>query len=244
MRGSRAVLLSGVIAIAAAGGFEANRLMSGVPTAAVAADATVVADSDPALPSVVDVSPEALHNMNLHFAKAEIRPVLQTITAPGIVTFNDLCCATQPTSARQASGLMWRSGLVQPIFDGGTLRHRERAAKATFDMSTAQYRAALVTAFQNVADVLVALQTDAAALKAAVASEQTASRSLDIARSQLKLGYVSYLSVLNAEQTYQITKLALAQAQAKRLTDTAALFQALGAGWWNRNDAAPAASNS
>ena len=124
--------------------------------------------------------------------------------------------------------------VAQPIFQGGTLLHRERAAKAAFDEAAAQYRATVIGAFQNVADVLRALQSDADALQAAVATEQTAVQSLEIARGQLKLGSIAYLSVLNAEQTYQTSRLALVQAQATRLSDTAALFQALGGGWWNR----------
>jgi NodT family efflux transporter outer membrane factor (OMF) lipoprotein len=129
------------------------------------------------------------------------------------------------------------AGLVQPIFDGGTLRHRQRAAEAQFDVSVAQYRSTLITAFQNVADVLVALQSDASALQAAVTSERTAARSVEIAGGQLRLGERSYLSVLAAEQLHQTSRNALVQAQARRLSDTAALFAALGGGWWNRTDA-------
>jgi NodT family efflux transporter outer membrane factor (OMF) lipoprotein len=133
-------------------------------------------------------------------------------------------------------------GMAQPIFQGGTLLHRERAAKAAFDEAAAQYRATVIGAFQNVADVLRALQSDADALRAAVTTEQAAAQTLEIARGQLKLGSIAYLSVLNAEQTYQTARLALVQAQATRLSDTAALFQALGGGWWNRSD--PAVSPS
>jgi outer membrane protein TolC len=93
----------------------------------------------------------------------------------------------------------------------------------------------VIAAFQNVADTLHALQSDADALAAAVASEQAAGRSLAIVRKQLELGQVAYLALLNAEQTYQQAKLALVQAQAARLADTAALFQALGGGWWSRD---------
>jgi NodT family efflux transporter outer membrane factor (OMF) lipoprotein len=134
------------------------------------------------------------------------------------------------------------TGLVQPIFDGGTLRHRQRAVEAQFDVSVAQYRSTLISAFQNVADVLVALQSDANGLQAAVNSEQAAARSLEIARAQLRLGGGSYLSVLAAEQLYQAARGTLVQAQAHRLSDTAALFAALGGGWWNRNDVASAAN--
>ncbi|MFI4923163.1 MAG: TolC family protein, partial [Burkholderiales bacterium] len=94
------------------------------------------------------------------------------------------------------------------------------------------------TAFQNVADTLRALQYDANALKAALAAERAAAESLDIARRQLQLGDISYLSLLNAEQTYQQAVILLVQAQANRYADTVALFQALGGGWWNRSDLA------
>lgn len=133
------------------------------------------------------------------------------------------------------------AGLVQPIFDGGTLRHRQRAVEAQFDVSVAQYRSTLITAFQNVADVLVALQSDADGLQAAVTSERAAARSVEIARGQLRLGAGSYLSVLTAEQLHQTSRSALGQAQARRLSDTAALFAALGGGWWHRDDVASAA---
>jgi NodT family efflux transporter outer membrane factor (OMF) lipoprotein len=133
------------------------------------------------------------------------------------------------------------AGLVQPIFDGGTLRHRQRAVEAQFDVSVAQYRSTLITSFQNVADVLVSLESDADALQAAVNSERAAARSVEITRAQLRLGAGSYLSVLAAEQLYQTSRSALVQAQARRLSDTAALFTALGGGWWNRNDLTSAA---
>jgi NodT family efflux transporter outer membrane factor (OMF) lipoprotein len=130
------------------------------------------------------------------------------------------------------------SGLTQPIYDGGMLRHRQRAAEAQFDVSAAQYRSTLIAAFQNVADVLVALQSDAVALRAAVNSEQAAARSVEITRAELRLGAGSYLSVLAAEQFYQASRSSLVQVQAHRLSDTAALFAALGGGWWNRQHVA------
>ena len=129
-------------------------------------------------------------------------------------------------------------GVTQPIFDAGTLLHKQRAAQAAFDQAAAQYQSTVLTAFQNVADSLRALQSDANALQAAVASEHAAARSLAITRRQLELGQVAYLALLNAETTYQTALLSLVQARANRLSDTAALFQALGGGWWNRTDLA------
>jgi outer membrane protein TolC len=96
----------------------------------------------------------------------------------------------------------------------------------------------VLTAFQNVADTLRALQYDADAVKAQFAAERAASENLAIARKALALGSISYLSLLNAEQTYQQALISLVQAKANRYADTAALFQALGGGWWNRSDVA------
>ena len=116
--------------------------------------------------------------------------------------------------------------------------HRKRAADAALEQAAAQYRSTIITAFQNVADVLHALHHDATALNASLRAERAAAASLDIARRALELGSISYLSLLNAEQTYQQTVIPLAQARANRYADTAALFQALGGGWWNRGDVA------
>jgi NodT family efflux transporter outer membrane factor (OMF) lipoprotein len=129
--------------------------------------------------------------------------------------------------------------VTQPIFHGGTLLHRELAAKATFDQAAAQYRGTVITAFQNVADTLRAIQSDAVALQRAVAFERAAARSLDIARQRLTLGDINYIGLLTAQQTYQQALLNLAQARASRYADTVALFQALGGGWWNRSDVEP-----
>src|SRR5262249_30451742 len=81
---------------------------------------------------------------------------------------------------------------------------------------------------------------DADTLKAAYTAERAAFKSLEIARRQLQLGAISYLGLLTAQNTYQTALLALVQAQAARFADTAALFQALGGGWWKREDVAPA----
>jgi NodT family efflux transporter outer membrane factor (OMF) lipoprotein len=126
------------------------------------------------------------------------------------------------------------AGAAQPIFEGGELLHKQRAAQAAYEQAAAQYRSTVLTAFQNVADVLHAIQNDGVALNAAVEAEHAASKSLAIARRQLELGAIGYLSLLNAEQTYQQTAINLAQALTNRYADTAALFQALGGGWWNR----------
>jgi outer membrane protein TolC len=137
--------------------------------------------------------------------------------------------------------LIWTAAAsgTQPIFHGFTLLHQQRAAEAAYDQADAQYRATVLAAFQNVADALRALQLDAATLKAQRAALRAAADTLDLARGQYRLGAISYVILLNAQHSYQQARLAVVQAQAARYADTAALFQALGGGWWNRIDVAP-----
>jgi NodT family efflux transporter outer membrane factor (OMF) lipoprotein len=130
-------------------------------------------------------------------------------------------------------------GITQPIFEGGTLLHRRRAAIAGYDQALTEYRYTVLVAFQNVADALHALQFDAATVRADAIAERSAERNLSVARTQYDGGYIPYLSLLSAENYYQQTLLTLIQAQAMRYADTAALFQALGGGWWNRSDVKP-----
>jgi NodT family efflux transporter outer membrane factor (OMF) lipoprotein len=118
-----------------------------------------------------------------------------------------------------------------PIFDGFTLYNKQKAAEAALDQAEAQYRAIVITAFQNVADALRALQSDARAVKAARRAEDTAKASLDIVEKQLNAGQVNQLAVLNAQQTYLTAAVIRVQTEANRLSDTAALFMALGGGW-------------
>jgi NodT family efflux transporter outer membrane factor (OMF) lipoprotein len=131
------------------------------------------------------------------------------------------------------------ASITQPIFEGGTLLHRTRAARATWDQTEAQYRNTVITAFQNVADSLRALQADADSVKTAAAAEQAAATTLDITRKQLQLGEIAYLTMLASEAAYYQALINLVQAKATRYADTAALFQALGGGWWNRSDIVP-----
>lgn len=132
----------------------------------------------------------------------------------------------------------WDAGasLTQTLFDAGALIHKKRAAEAALDQAAAQYRAAVILACQNVADTLRALKSDADALKASAEAEQAAKKSFELAQRQRALGTISLVAVLNAEQAYNTSALALIQARANRYADTAALFQALGGGWWNRTE--------
>jgi NodT family efflux transporter outer membrane factor (OMF) lipoprotein len=134
-------------------------------------------------------------------------------------------------------------GVTQTLFDAGTLMHKKRAAAAGLEQAAAQYRSTVIKAFQNVADALRALQYDADTLHEQAAAEKAASDSLALARIQYQAGAISYLTLLNADRTWQQARLGLVQAEAGRFADTAALFQALGGGWWNRTDVAADPNN-
>ncbi len=127
--------------------------------------------------------------------------------------------------------------IAQPIFRGGTLRAQRRAAIAAYDQSAAAYRQTVLTAFQNVADALRSLEIDAQALAAQSDAYVQAKAAADLAQRQFDTGAASYLSLLTAQQQFQQAAVNVVQARADRLADTAALFQALGGGWWNSGTA-------
>ena len=182
---------------------------------------------------------------NLHAASAEI----------GVATANMLpqfsLTGSIGSDAGQIAGLfgpgtaIWSiaAGVTQPLFHGGTLLHQKRASEAAFDQAAAIYRKTVIAALQNVADALHAVKSDADALKASAEAERAANDSLKLSQQQFKDGAISYLALLTAEQAEQQTRIALVQAQAQRYADTAALFAALGGGWWNCVDT-PVADNA
>ncbi|GLH68821.1 histidine kinase [Geothrix rubra] len=127
----------------------------------------------------------------------------------------------------------WSLGLnlLQPIFQGGSLRARKRAAEAGLDAASASYRASVLNAFQNVSDTLNALQFDADELEAQSKAEAAAAKSLEIVKAEFRIGSVSYLQLLDATRQWQLARLGYIRARAARLSDTAALYAALGGGW-------------
>lgn len=134
--------------------------------------------------------------------------------------------------------------VTQPLFDGGTLLHRERAAEEGLKQAEAQYRSTVISAFQNVADTLHAIQSDADSLVACTEAEHAAKKVMTITEKQYQLGYVNLQTLLNAQQAYQQALVTLAQAKTNTYGDTAALFQALGGGWWNRTGPADQVSTN
>jgi NodT family efflux transporter outer membrane factor (OMF) lipoprotein len=145
----------------------------------------------------------------------------------------------------RSGGPFWNiiGGVTQPVFAGGTLLHTKRAADQALLQAAADYQTAVLTAYQNVADTLHALVSDASGLVAAVEAEHAAKTTLDLTHERMVDGYTDYLTDLAAQMAYQQALLSLVQAQATRFGDTAALFQALGGGWWNRKAAASAADD-
>jgi NodT family efflux transporter outer membrane factor (OMF) lipoprotein len=165
----------------------------------------------------------------------------------GIATANELpqisltgsygSTASSPGNLLSAGTGVWSIGgsVAQTIFDGGELLHKRRAAVAAYDEAAAQYRSTVLSAFQDVANALRALQSDADALNADIAAENASAQSLSLSRQQFQLGAITYTALLNAEQSYQQALLTRVQAEAARYSDTAVLFQALGGGWWNED---------
>src|ERR1700723_2994572 len=166
----------------------------------------------------------------LHSATAQVGVATANLLPQFTITADIGSPATAMSDLFKAGTGFWSIGgtATQTLFAGGTLVHRKRAADAALDQAGAMYQSAVLTAFQNVADALHALDTDADALNAAGRAESAAQKSLDVTRHQLELGSVSYLALLLSEQAYQQTAIALIQARANRFADTAALFQALG----------------
>jgi NodT family efflux transporter outer membrane factor (OMF) lipoprotein len=206
------------------------------------ASLTLPADLPLSLPSaLVAQRPDVLQaQANMHDASAQVG-VAAANRLPNIELTANAGSTALALGQVFASGTgFWGVGaaLTQPLFDGGTLLHKERAARAAYVQASEQYRTTVLTAFQNVADTLVALDQDARALRASSEALAAASATQDLSQRQWKAGYASYLSVLGAEQADQQAQINLVQAQAARYADTVALFQALGGGWWGRSDLA------
>jgi NodT family efflux transporter outer membrane factor (OMF) lipoprotein len=175
---------------------------------------------------------------NLHAATAQIGIALAN-RLPNLTLTADAGSTALSFDKLFSSGTgFWGLGAaaMAPLFQGGQLLHQERAAKAACVAAAEQYRGTVLTAFQNVADTLTALAQDAEGLQAAATAADDARETLALSQRQWQDGYISYLALLSAEQAWQQARINLVQAQAGRYADTAALFQALGGGWWHQAD--------
>ena len=172
----------------------------------------------------------------LHSASAQIGVATANMLPNFTISANGGYINTALAGLISPQNLFWNlaGNATQTVFDAGTLLHTLRGAQATYDSAAWTYKGTVVDAVQNVTDSLRALQNDADALKAARDFERAAKISFDLARQQMQTGNANVLLLLNAQQTYLQSVIQVVQVQAARLSDTAALFQALGGGWWNR----------
>jgi outer membrane protein TolC len=179
----------------------------------------------------VRAAEEQLRSLNAQVGVA-VAAMLPQFTITGTVGGT----ATQFSRLFSSGGPFWTliGDVTQPLFAGGTLLHTKRAADQALRQAAAQYQNTVLTAYQNVADTLHAIIADADALAADVEAERAAKALLDVTHQRAQSGYTDYLTELSAAIAYQQAVLTVVQAQATRFGDTAALYQALGGGWWNR----------
>ena len=149
------------------------------------------------------------------------------------------------TTSNSASNLfssgskVWNlgAGASAPLFEGGTLWFKRKAAIDNYQQAMASYRQTVLAAFEQVADTLLALEHDAQALDAELRALADAREALHLAQANDEAGLSTYLEVLNADAQYHQARIAELQALAARYQDTVALFAALGGGWWNTQSA-------
>lgn len=137
--------------------------------------------------------------------------------------------ALTPSSLFDASSIIWSliSGLTQPLFNAG-LEAGEKSAKAALSAAAANYQQTVLAGLQNTADALRATTIDAQTLRAQVAAAQSAKASLNLTEQQMKIGAVDALQLLTAQKLAKQAQLSTLSARASRLTDSVALYQAMG----------------
>src|SRR5262249_47580804 len=143
---------------------------------------------------------------NMHSASAQVGVAIAARLPNLTLTGNPGTSAFKPAELSPQGTLFYTvaASATQPLFDGLTLYHKQKAAEAALDQAEALYRQAVITAMQNVADALRSLQADARAVQAAIKAETAAKASLDIVQKQLVLGQITQVTVLNAQQAYFI----------------------------------------
>lgn len=132
--------------------------------------------------------------------------------------------------ALSGAGAIWSIGasITQPIFHGGALFAQRRAAVASYEAVTSQYKQTVLAAFQNVADTLASLEHDAQSLDASNVAARAAQHAFDETSARYRLGAVPVSASRASEQQYRNARLDEIRYTGARLNDTAALFQAMG----------------
>jgi NodT family efflux transporter outer membrane factor (OMF) lipoprotein len=226
---------------ALAGGFPST----GPRRAFSLADLHLPVDLPVSLPSqLIEQRPDVrAAEEQLHSASAQIGVATANTLPTFTISANAGFMNTAIAHLLAPQNIFWdlAGNATQTVLDGGTLLHQLQGAKDTYQAAAWTWRGTVIGAVQNVADSLRALQNDADALRAARDFERAAKTSFDLAHQRLNAGEAALLLQLTAQQTYLQATIQVVQARAARLADTAALFQSLGGGWWNREE--PPAEN-
>ena len=187
------------------------------------------------LPAVlIDQRPDVrTAEAQVHVANAQVGAAIANLLPQISLTANLGSSALTFGQLFHAGTLAWSVGanVIQPIFQGGQLVHRKRAADAQLEVSLAQYESTVLAAFQNVADTLEAVRFDAEQYQASSRQQLAAAASLRIARRQVELGDISYLLLLNAETASLQAEISKVQASSSRFSDVVAMYQSLGGDW-------------
>ena len=177
----------------------------------------------------------------LHAASANIgvaiANILPDFTISGNYGYNSLETGDLFTKKNNVWG--YGAGVTQPIFHGGGLTYAKYAVDSAYNAALGNYHEVVLMAFQNVADALTNLTIDAVAYQRSYQAAKSAKSTFGVTTQQFDFGGVNYLSLLDSQEQYLETQLQLIKAQATRYSDTVALYQALGGGWWNHPLVAP-----
>ncbi len=121
--------------------------------------------------------------------------------------------------------------LSLPLFNRGALRGQLYGRQAQFDSSVGQYNQTLLDAVKDVADVVANWR----GLERETLQEETAldaaQRSYDLTSERYRAGLDNYLSVLSSQNQVLLAQTLRAELQARRLTFSVNLVQALGGGY-------------
>jgi NodT family efflux transporter outer membrane factor (OMF) lipoprotein len=143
----------------------------------------------------------------------------------------------KPDDLLDPPAAIWKFGaqLMAPLFEGGRLAAQKRAARDRYRAAALDYQTAALTAFSQVADTLRALDNDARALRARRQSLQFAGRALTLVQARNRAGSADFLELYEAQAQVQLATIRYVDARLQRFADTAALYRALGGGWWSAN---------
>lgn len=130
-----------------------------------------------------------------------------------------------------AGSLIWSLGgqLMQPLFNPG-LRANTKALEAALDAAKANYQQTVLQSLRNVADVLRTIESDALVQQSLERANASTTKALELVERQYALGSASYLQLLLSQQQAQQANINTFEIQARRLSNTVTLYQAMGGG--------------